>query len=73
MKTTNKKASGVTRKSKKASTVGRTVLYANIADSNRNWVSTQAKKAGVSKSMFTDAVIQFAKKNKFAFTKTGRV
>lgn len=69
-KTTKKKASKGTIK--KASVVGRSVLYANIADTNRNWVLTQAKKYGVSNSMYTDAMIQFAKKNKFTFTQTGR-
>ena len=60
-------------KNKKASkAAARQVLYANIAKPNRTWVTAQAKKAGVSQSMFTDAMIQFAKKNKFTFTYTGR-
>ncbi len=64
MRTTTKKTS------KK---VARQVLYANIAQTNRNWVTRMAKRAGVSNSIFTDAMIQFAKKNGFDLPRTGRV
>lgn len=44
-------------------------LTVYAGETNMKWVETQAKKYGVSASTFTDALIGFAKKNKFTLPK----